>query len=110
MFYPISTGQRAGNVDFVENLKDKLLKILTSGQSVNLMECTFRVHVVNMPRGAGGRGKKILNLAKDRYTKQCIVRIDNAGTIRKIRLFLQTAAILYSSSYCMVPVPVAQAL
>ncbi|KAK7605181.1 hypothetical protein V9T40_007039 [Parthenolecanium corni] len=71
--YPISTGYEGK--DLVKKLQDKIIQILTSDESVNLTECTFNIHVVNLPRGA--KPTKILNLATDVRTKRCIVQIKN---------------------------------
>ncbi|HEX9232471.1 MAG TPA: hypothetical protein VF849_00190 [Blattabacteriaceae bacterium] len=61
--------------DHVNRLKDKIAQILTSDESINIAECIFHVHTLNVPRGSGR--SLILNLAKDRKTKQCILEIKN---------------------------------
>lgn len=72
-YYPISTGYTCDNL--TKKLKDKLMQIITSNDQVVLTDCTFTVHVVNMPRGA--KPRKIINLNKDKHTKRSILPINN---------------------------------
>lgn len=72
-FYPISTRFECDN--HIQKIKDKMLQILTSYESVNLFKYTFHIQTVNMPRGEGRA--KIVNLTEDTRTKQCIVKINN---------------------------------
>ena len=46
-FYTISSGYE--KADAVKRLTDKMIKILTSDKTVNLMDCLFTVVTVNMP-------------------------------------------------------------
>ena len=79
-FYPISTGYEKEE-DLVGKLQEKVSQILTSDQTCKLEECTFRVHIVNLPRGATHHSKRILNLATDKHTKTCIVEIKNKDNL-----------------------------
>src|SRR6266576_3077748 len=65
--------------DHVNRLKDKIAQILISGESINITECIFHIHTLNVPRGSGR--SLILNLAKDRKTKQCILEIKNTNNL-----------------------------
>ena len=46
-FYTISSGYE--KADAVKRLTNKMIKILTSDKTVNLMDCLFTVVTVNMP-------------------------------------------------------------
>ncbi|KAK7598318.1 hypothetical protein V9T40_006553 [Parthenolecanium corni] len=70
---PISTGYSCS--DMTKKLKDKIMQIVTSDESVVLTECIFTVHVVNMPRGAHSR--RMINLKQDKRTKRSILQINN---------------------------------
>ncbi|KAK7588176.1 hypothetical protein V9T40_005421 [Parthenolecanium corni] len=72
-FNTISTGYNS--TDMVGKLKNKVMQILTSDESVSLTDSLFTIHVVNLPKGAGSR--RILNLKKDKHTKRCILQIKN---------------------------------
>ncbi|KAK7590294.1 hypothetical protein V9T40_001907 [Parthenolecanium corni] len=76
-FNPISTGYCCK--DMTTKLKDKIMQIVTSDETVVLTDCLFTVHVVNMPRGASRR--KIINLKKDRHTKKSILQINNTDNL-----------------------------
>ncbi len=65
--------------DTVVKLKDRVGAVLTSNEMLDIFECKFTVSVVHMPRGAGR--SRILNLAKDLQTKQCIVETRNADNL-----------------------------
>jgi hypothetical protein len=72
--FPIFTGYECK--DHVNKLKEKVEQILSSNEKINIEECIFQIHVVNMPRGASN-SRRILNLDKDRRTKKCITQIRN---------------------------------
>jgi len=74
-FNNISTGVNCD--DPVKKLKEKVAQILTSDESIDILDCTFYIQVVNMPHGAGRH--RIINLEKDKRTKRCIVQIRNTN-------------------------------
>ncbi|KAJ3661574.1 hypothetical protein Zmor_005965 [Zophobas morio] len=74
LWTPISTGlSRTTDVD---NLLNKIQRILTSNEDLDIYTCTFNVEVVNMPRGATN-AKRLLNIAEDSRTKKSITQIKN---------------------------------
>ena len=73
-FNSISTGYNCPEP--IKKLKDKITQILSSDESVNILDCTFRVHIVSIQRGASG-AFRVINLVKDKRTKKSVVQIKN---------------------------------
>ena len=76
-FHNISSGYNAD--DHINKLKEKLMQILTSDESVNLFDCNFNIYTINMPRGSGHT--RILNLATNIKTKKSIIQIKNTDNL-----------------------------
>lgn len=75
---PVSTGYKWTG-DAAVKLVNKIRDIITSDTSIQLKDCLFRIIVVKMPRGSGR--SKIINLAEDKRTKQCIIQIKNRDNL-----------------------------
>lgn len=87
----------------IQKWKEKLTKISSFDTAVNLLECSFTVIVVNMPRGS--TYSKILNLTKDRYTKKCVVSNKNKVHLCAVRAII-VGLTFYSMLYEVENLPI----
>ena len=63
------------SVNFLTNLKSIIGNILTSAETIDIIETTFKVQLVKIPKGS--RRTKIINLSENIKIKNSINQINN---------------------------------
>lgn len=64
------------SMDVGKKLCEIVSNIFTSDENIDFETCKFHIQVVKIPRGSEN-SRRILNLAKDKCTKKCIMQIRN---------------------------------